>query len=104
MHSNKNLRVSIMISLEEIEVLKSYTRTTKRLLESMADVINEAKEKRNPVKKIKITYSLKDLNTIIKSIADKANEKDSPDSIQYVLDNLFGRLAKNNEALNIFPA
>ncbi len=83
-----------MVSPEEIEVLKSYTFIAKPLLEKMNSASRAAKQKRGSVKRVKVVYSLKELDKIIRCIADRANERDSPDSIQYTLDNLFGRFAE----------
>lgn len=83
-----------MVSPEEIAVLKSYTLIAKTLLEKMNNAIKAAKQKRGSVKRVKVIYSLKELDKIIRRIADRANEHDSPDSVQYTLDNLFGRFAE----------
>lgn len=89
-----------MVSIEETEILKIYTKTPKVLLERMSDAIEAAKHKRNCVKKVKVIYSLIELDRIIRHIANKANEHNSSNDVQYVLNKLFGRFAeKYNQAI-----
>jgi hypothetical protein len=82
-----------MISPFELDVLQAYTKTPKTLLNQIKDVIS-TKKKYNSTRKTKVNAVPKQLDKIISCIAEQANKKDSPDNIQYVLDNLFGRFAE----------
>jgi uncharacterized protein YicC (UPF0701 family) len=91
---NKRGLLNIFISLHEIEVLKNNTRISAHLVKKMIEAMQRAKQKRQSVKRVRVSYSLKELDKIIAFIADKANQKNSSDDVQYALDNMFGKFAE----------
>jgi hypothetical protein len=90
---NKNPILNIFISENEIETLKNNTFISAQLLNKMVIAMQLAKQKRTAIRRIKISFSLKELDRIISVIADKANHKNSPDNVQCTLDSMFGRFA-----------
>ena len=89
----KNKIISVMVSSQEINVLQNYTYVSKPLLQKMMGAFSVAQQKRSSIKKVKVNYSLKELDRIIARIADRANERNVSEEVQYCLDTLFGRFA-----------
>ncbi len=85
--------INIFISNNEVEVLKSHTLITDSLLKKLMTAIHTVKQEAK-VRRVKICFSLKELDKIISFIADKANQKNSSDEVQRILDNMFGRFAE----------
>lgn len=91
---NKNDLLDIFVSYHEIEVLQNNTFISAHLLKKMSEAMQRMKGKRNDVTRVKVSYSLMELDKIIAFIADKANQKNSSEDIQCILDNMFGKLAQ----------
>ena len=83
--------INILISDHEVDVLQTHTLITHSLINKLISAIQGTKQKKTKIQRVKISCSIKDLDKIISFIADKANQKNSSDDVQYILDNMFGR-------------
>ena len=101
MVKNSHKYVTLYLSLVEKDVIEKYTNTPLPLIMKLKASIEQAQLRRKDVKKVLVTFTLKELDALITHIADKANQEDSLPKVQYILDRLFGRLAtKYNENLS----
>ena len=88
-----NNLISVYISLNEREVIEKYTNTPLSLIKKIDASIENAKTKRKVIKRVSVTLGVKELNTLIANIAERANQRNTLPDIQYTLDSLFGKLA-----------
>ncbi len=80
-----------MITPHDLDTLRIHTRVPQTLLDQIKKSIDLEKTKSNTNKRVKINLSPKNIELIIECIAEKINEKNGPDDVQHMLDNLFGR-------------
>lgn len=88
-----NNLIRVYISLNEREVIERYTNTPLSLIKKIDVSIENAKAKRKVIKRVFVTLTVKELDTLIANIAQRANQRNVLPEIQYTLDSLFGKLA-----------
>ena len=88
-----NNSIMVYISLNEREVIHKYTNTPLSLIKNIDSSIENAKTKRKVITKASVILTVKELDTLIANIVERANQHNTLPEIQYTLDTLFGKLA-----------
>lgn len=85
--------IRIYISPEEQVIIKGYTNISLSLIQEIDAFIEKARAKRKIIKRASVLLSLEKLDILIANIAERANQRNTSPEVQYILDNLFGKLA-----------
>lgn len=88
-----NNSIKVYLTLNERDTIEQYTNIPLLLIKNIDASIENAKTKRKVIKKVSVTLTIKELDTLIVKIAERANKRNTLPEVQCVLNSLFGKLA-----------